>query len=323
MDPVRRRAAAPLWVTFVVLLMVPVQGRSQDFDPSDTGGGSISGSEDCIALCGTVTSTCAIIGGLQCFCMPTQQPSETNPTGLCILPVAGFPCGFLGACEVVEHLHELGFFNLAEAPHVDAGPDVTAAPGELVLLDGTGSTADSEMVYLWRQVSGPAVSVTHLDTHGTASFTSPDAPPGTTLTFSLTVFTQNGGMAADTMSVHIEGPDADGDGLGDAEDACPFDPDNDADWDGVCGDVDVCPGTGNEEVPTMWLGTQRFADVDGDGVFETNRPRGRGEGWGPTFTIAQTGGCNCTQIIDALGLGNGHRFFGCSIGAMEAWIDGL
>ena len=47
-----------------------------------------------------------------------------------------------------------------------------------------------------------------------------------------------------------------GDGLGDACDPCPNDPTNDADQDGVCGDVDNCPNTPNAGQ----------SDSDGDGV---------------------------------------------------------
>ena len=39
-----------------------------------------------------------------------------------------------------------------------------------------------------------------------------------------------------------------------------------------------------------------------------------------SYTIQQTHGCGCAQIIDALGLGNGHTKFGCSISAMDEWI---
>ncbi len=49
--------------------------------------------------------------------------------------------------------------------------------------------------------------------------------------------------------------DADGDGFGDACDACPRDAADDADLDGVCGDVDNCPFAANDQ-----------ADADGDGV---------------------------------------------------------
>ena len=50
--------------------------------------------------------------------------------------------------------------------------------------------------------------------------------------------------------------DADGDGEGDGCDTCPNDPDNDADDDGVCGDVDNCPNRPNADQ----------ADADGDGM---------------------------------------------------------
>jgi len=94
----------------------------------------------------------------------------------------------------------------------------------------------------------------------------------------------------------------------------------DSDGDGVPDDLDVCADTVIPEgVPTKRLGRNRFALVDGDGVFDTNRPPGRGPG--DSFTIEETAGCSCEQIIDALGLGKGHVKFGCSIGAMKAWVS--
>ncbi|MGD8395426.1 MAG: thrombospondin type 3 repeat-containing protein, partial [Candidatus Eiseniibacteriota bacterium] len=50
--------------------------------------------------------------------------------------------------------------------------------------------------------------------------------------------------------------DADSDGIGDLCDPCPADPANDADGDGVCGDVDNCPLQSNLDQ----------ADFDGDGL---------------------------------------------------------
>jgi len=50
--------------------------------------------------------------------------------------------------------------------------------------------------------------------------------------------------------------DADGDGNGDTCDACPNDADNDADGDGICGDIDNCPS---------FNPGQEDADGDGDG----------------------------------------------------------
>ena len=54
-------------------------------------------------------------------------------------------------------------------------------------------------------------------------------------------------------------PDSDGDGRGDACEACPLDPNNDADSDGVCGNLDNCPTRFNPEQ----------ADHDADGRGDT------------------------------------------------------
>jgi hypothetical protein len=62
--------------------------------------------------------------------------------------------------------------------------------------------------------------------------------------------------------------DADGDGIGDACDACPNDPENDSDGDGVCGDVDNCPYTWNPDQ----------ADSDGDGIGDACDDSD-GDGW--------------------------------------------
>lgn len=121
--------------------------------------------------------------------------------------------------------------------------------------------------------------------------------------------------------------DSDADSMGDACDACPYDADNDIDGDGVCGDVDYCAATISDAdagVPQMSLGTNRWAELDGDGVFET-RQRGfpghwdADEGIYRPFSMADTAGCSCAQIIDELNKGAGHVKHGCSISAMQDW----
>ena len=97
---------------------------------------------------------------------------------------------------------------------------------------------------------------------------------------------------------------------------------SDADDDGVPDDVDVCPGTViPESVPTVRLGVNRYALVDEDGIFDTTEP-GRRDPGRPInyFTVGDTGGCSCEQIIEAQHLGKGHEKFGCSLGAMRNWV---
>jgi hypothetical protein len=94
----------------------------------------------------------------------------------------------------------------------------------------------------------------------------------------------------------------------------------DEDGDGIPDDQDECPDTViPESVPTKKLGTNRFALIDGDTTFDTKAPKGKGPQ--KAFTIDDTAGCSCEQIIEELGLGKGHAKFGCSISAMEEWID--
>ena len=117
--------------------------------------------------------------------------------------------------------------------------------------------------------------------------------------------------------------DADGDGAGDACDNCAVSNpgQGDGDGDGRGDACDACAGTVRpESVPTERLGINRFALTDGDTAFDTTAS---GSGPAAAFTLDDTAGCSCEQIIDRLGLGEGHRKFGCSLGAMRSWVAGL
>jgi len=138
-----------------------------------------------------------------------------------------------------------------------------------------------------------------------------------------------------TPSVCTEILDSDGDGVPDVSDACPDTPAGepvdlfgcsdsqlDDDNDGVSNNIDFCPNTAiPESVPTIRLGTNHWALADNDGIFDTTLPKGGGQGPKLGFTVEDTAGCSCEQIISALDLGKGHEKHGCSISAMEAFVE--
>jgi hypothetical protein len=130
------------------------------------------------------------------------------------------------------------------------------------------------------------------------------------------------GDACDNCPTHAnkDQKDSDGDGTGDACET-PTGCSGDADADGVCDGDDLCPDTAlPESVPTVSLGVNRFADTDGDGTFDTVKSQGGGNGTVRLYTLADTGGCSCAQIIVQLDLGEGHTKHGCSISAIEDMI---
>lgn len=100
----------------------------------------------------------------------------------------------------------------------------------------------------------------------------------------------------------------------------PVRPPADDDNDGILDDVDVCLDTViPEAVPSVRLGVNRFALVDGDGEFDTTSPKGKGPR--RSYTIEDTAGCSCEQIIEMGELGLGHTKFGCSISVMDDWVE--
>lgn len=94
----------------------------------------------------------------------------------------------------------------------------------------------------------------------------------------------------------------------------------DQDEDGILGDDDKCQGT-VADVPEKRLGTNRWI-WDG-----SNWKTKDSNGVGPqkSFSMEDTQGCSCNQILDEMGDGKktGHRKFGCSISVMEDFIASI
>jgi len=94
----------------------------------------------------------------------------------------------------------------------------------------------------------------------------------------------------------------------------------DSDRDGVTDKLDACPGTViPEAAASAGLGVNRWALTDDDGIFDTRESNGKGPQ--VSFDIFETAGCSCEQIVEQQHLGAGHLKFGCSIGAMQNWVD--
>jgi len=95
----------------------------------------------------------------------------------------------------------------------------------------------------------------------------------------------------------------------------------DTDGDGVLDDVDFCEDTVIPEgEPTVRLNPNHWALIDDDSVFDTVI-KGKDKGPNRSYWIEDTAGCSCEQIIAAQGLGGGHAKHGCSISAMDDWVE--
>ena len=106
--------------------------------------------------------------------------------------------------------------------------------------------------------------------------------------------------------------DFDGDGLGDA---CDSDDDND----GVGDADDMCKET-TADVPKKTLGTNRW--IWNGSKWITKRSKGKGPK--KNFTMQQTKGCSCFDILSKRsGSFGGHYKFGCSSGILTSWIKKL
>lgn len=188
---------------------------------------------------------------------------------------------------------------LNQAPLADAGDTQTVISGQLVYLDGTGSSDPDGNLdrYQWTQTAGSAVTISD-PSSSQPSFVAPQTDSkGDSLAFELTVFDTQPLLSKDTCWVEVQPAldiDIDGDGHGDNDNAFPEDPAEwlDTDADGIGNNAD--DDDDDDGMPDSWESEYNLnplnpddahMDPDGDGL--TNLIEFQG---GTNPTCAETSG---------------------------------
>jgi hypothetical protein len=181
------------------------------------------------------------------------------------------------------HTISASFVSGNQQPRANAGSDQTVTEGATVSLNGEFSTdPDGSIVsYSWEQIDGLTAQLSNSASQK-ASFIAPHTGiAGETLTFRLTV-TDDGGLTdTDTCSVRVTKDvvvDSDGDGVPDAQDDFPLDPDEYLDTDGDGEGNNTDSDDDNDGMPDDWeltygldpLKNDADSDLDGDEVSNIN-----------------------------------------------------
>ena len=212
--------------------------------------------------------------------------------------------------------------TLDEPPSLDCGTSVTA-PGVWYTVVGTGNTMTASTCNDGDPATGGAgydtkISVYCADCEVNECIGGQDDATGCSGFSTQFDWPTQAGV---TYNVLVHGfSSATGDfDLAILDDGVPSEGANDCD--GISEAFDFCPGTViPESVPTTGiLEDNHSALTDSSGVFETAPPNPRGL----LFTIEDTAGCSCEQIVEAQHLGDGHLENGCSPGAMKNWLKFL
>lgn len=92
---------------------------------------------------------------------------------------------------------------------------------------------------------------------------------------------------------------------------------DDTDQDGVLDVDDFCPDTTRDSIDEENIKPGHYAWIDDDDIlFTVGGKKDREE-----YTMEDTGGCSCFQILTETGAGKGQFKHGCSPGTMKNWIE--
>ena len=222
--------------------------------------------------------------------------------------------GTLGPALILVNYDPAAF-----GPNLSAAGGATVTPGSLisgnelysVIVNDNAASRLAITIYFDVFSNGGGVPLTGTPqqlVHVTFRVETPAAPAGLSFEEAL----MQGQQYQDDLLTAYATTNAD-----DQEEGAP-----DEDGDGVEDDIDECPSTSiPESTPTAGLRPNHFALLDGDAVFDTAAP-GKGKGTNRSFTLGDTRGCSCEQIVEVLSLGGGHRKHGCTVDVMEAWSYG-
>ncbi|MBT8063672.1 MAG: hypothetical protein KJN94_01535, partial [Gammaproteobacteria bacterium] len=212
--------------------------------------------------------------------------------------------------------------TLDEPPDIDCGTSVTA-PGIWYEVLGTGNTMTASTCNDGDPATGGAnydtkISVYCADCEVKECIGGQDDNFGAACAGFTTKFdwpTQAGA----TYKVLVHGfSSSTGDfDLAILDDGEPVPPGVANDCDGIAEEFDVCPGTFiPEAAPTTGRLKPNMSALTGPDVFETAPPNPQGV----EYTLVDTAGCSCVQIVENLGVGGGHLKHGCSFSVMDEWL---
>jgi len=220
------------------------------------------------------------------------------------IPLASVEVGAVVAAFCEDNASDPNCVGFNQPPVADSGGPYEVALGETIVLDASGSTdPDGDGLSIRWDLDEDGV----YGESGAAAFNGDEigeTPTFQTLALAVPV----------VVNVSVE--------VCDLAPACDIDATqvdvvlSDADGDDVLDSHDACPNTRIPEgAPTQRLRPNRYA-LTGDAGHDTFESTHMAK-----ITTAETRGCSCEQIVEAMDLGVGQLRFGCSRSVMTQWID--